>query len=149
MTTREELRGHWNEIRGRIEERWSQLNSSDLDGLEGKTDQLVGRIQQKTGETKRDIQRELDSMVESFSQSASTVADKMGDTLNEAVKNSKEQFAHASDAAREQYEQVNQSVQKGYREAERTVRKHPAESVAVAFGTGLIAGVIVSLAWRR
>ncbi|MCA9006736.1 MAG: DUF883 family protein [Planctomycetaceae bacterium] len=149
MTTREELRGHWNEIRGRIEERWSQLNSSDLDGLEGKTDQLVGKIQQKTGETSRDIQKELDAIVESLSHSASTMAGKVGDTFNEAVKNSREQFAHASEAAREQYEQVNQSVRKGYHEAERTVRKHPAESVAVAFGTGLIAGVIVSLAWRR
>jgi len=69
--------------------------------------------------------------------------------VNETVNQAKEQFSHASEAAREQYERVNESIQEGYHQAEKTVQKNPAESVAVAFGTGLIAGVIISLVWRR
>lgn len=145
MTTREEIRGHWNELRGQIEERWSQLGPGDLDGVDGSTDQLVGKIQQKTGQARQKIEEELDSLLQNVSQSASSATEKLG----EYGKQAQEQFARASDAAREQYDRMSDSLQDGYREAENTVRRRPAESVAVAFGTGLIAGVVVGLALRR
>tara|TARA_R110002111_G_scaffold153375_1_gene220252 strand:- start:240182 stop:240619 length:438 start_codon:yes stop_codon:yes gene_type:complete len=145
MTTREEIRGNWNQLRGRIEERWGQLTSNDLDELEGKADQLVGKIQQKTGETSQKIEAELDAIIKNLSESASCASERIG----ESVKKTKEQLAQVSESAREQYERVSETVQDGYQQAEHTVRKHPAESVAVAFGTGLIAGVIVGLVWRK
>jgi uncharacterized protein YjbJ (UPF0337 family) len=145
MTTREEIRGHWNELRGQIEQRWSQLSPHDLDEVEGDTDQLVGKIQQKTGQAKQKIEEQLDSLLDNLSQSASSATEKMG----EYVKQAKDQFGHVSEAAREQYERASESIQGGYHQAEDMVRRRPAESVAVAFGTGLIAGVIVGLVLRR
>lgn len=145
MTTREEVRGHWNELRGQIEKRWSQLSPHDLDNVDGDTDQLVGTIQQKTGQARQRIEEELDDLLQNLSHSASSAAENVG----EYVKSAKEQFTHASDQARQQYDRMNESFQEGYRHAENAVRRRPAESVAVAFGTGLIAGVIVGLAIRR
>jgi len=145
MTTREEIRGHWNELRGRIEERWSQLGPHDLDEVDADTDQLVGKIQQKTGQARQRIEEELDVLLDDLSQSASSATEKMG----EYVKLAKDQYANASENAREQFGRVSESIQEGYHEAENVVRKRPAESVAVAFGTGLIAGVIVGLVIRR
>lgn len=145
MTTREEIRGHWNELRGRIEERWTQLSPNDLDDVDGNTDQLVGKIQQKTGQARQKIQEELDSMLENLSQSASSGAGKMG----EYTKQAKEQLAQASERTRQQYDRMSHSVQDGYHQAENTVRRHPAESVATAFGTGLVAGLLVGFIMRR
>ncbi|QDU80024.1 hypothetical protein Pla110_17460 [Polystyrenella longa] len=147
MTTSQELKmkGNWNELRGRIEEHWSQLTSSDLDNLEGRKDQIVGKIQQKTGETSQKIEAELNHLLETVCNSAASTTEKLGQT----VQNAQEHLNQASQAARQQMDRMNDSIQQGYQQAEETVRKHPTESVAVAFGTGLIAGVIVSLALRR
>ncbi|MBN70364.1 MAG: general stress protein CsbD [Gimesia sp.] len=149
MVTREEIRGHWNELRGRIEKHWNQLSPHDLDGVEGETDQLVGKIQQKTGQASTEIRQELDCIVDDMSKSAARATEKLGENFENTVNKTKEQFQHASEAARAQYEHLNESMHKGYQQAEQTLRKNPVESVAVAFGTGLIAGVIVSLVWRR
>ena len=48
----------------------------------------------------------------------------------------------------ETYGQVADQIRHGYEEAERTVQRHPTESVLMAFGGGLIAGVIVGLILR-
>lgn len=145
MMTREEIRGHWNELRGRIEERWTQLGPNDLDDVEGNTDQLIGIIQQKTGQARQKIEEELDSMLENLPESQSGAGEKMGQYARQA----QEQFRHASESAREQYNRMGQSVSQGYRQAEDTVRQRPTQSVAAAFGTGLIAGVVVGLIMMR
>lgn len=145
MATREELRGHWNELRGRIEEKWAELGPNDLDDVDADKDQIVGKIQQKTGQTRKNIEDELNTMLRNLSQSASSATEKAG----EYAKQAQEQFSHASEQAREQYARMSRSVEDGYHQAENAIRQRPAESVAVAFGTGLIAGVIVGLALRR
>jgi ElaB/YqjD/DUF883 family membrane-anchored ribosome-binding protein len=43
------------------------------------------------------------------------------------------------------YEGVAESIRSGYDQAQGTVRRNPMESVAVAFGAGIITGVIVGL----
>lgn len=47
MLTREELQGHWNQVKGQIQERWGEITNDELREVEGNTDQLVGLIQQK------------------------------------------------------------------------------------------------------
>ena len=48
----------------------------------------------------------------------------------------------------EGYQQASKSVQDGFEQAERTVRQRPVESLAVAFGTGVITGLLVALVVR-
>ena len=56
-----------------------------------------------------------------------------------------ESMAGAADTARQGYE----ALQQGYAEAERTVQSRPAQSMAVAFGLGMLAGVGVALLLRE
>jgi len=46
------LEGNWNEIKGKLHERWGQLTQDDLQRARGDVDQLVGLIQRKTGEAR-------------------------------------------------------------------------------------------------
>ena len=60
----------------------------------------------------------------------------------------REYLNQASESTSEVSDQVRERVREGYAGAEQLVQRRPAESLAVAFGTGLIAGVIVGLVLR-
>lgn len=54
MTTLK-LKGTWNETKGKLKQKYGQLTDNDLIFEEGKEDELLGRIQKRTGETKESI----------------------------------------------------------------------------------------------
>ena len=54
-----QLKGRWNELKGKIKEKYANLTDDDLKYEEGKDDQLWGRLQQKTGKTIDDLKREF------------------------------------------------------------------------------------------
>lgn len=138
MINRTQLVGNWNQIQGKIRERWDELSEDDLKRVKGDVDQLIGVIQQKTGETRSRIERFLNEMA----QSGETV-------VGEATEAAREYAHHATEAVHDTYEHVADGVRTGYIQAEGAVRRNPFESVAVAFGAGLISGVVVSLLLKR
>ncbi|QCX00584.1 CsbD family protein [Aggregatimonas sangjinii] len=59
---KDKLKGNWNVAKGKIKQEWGDLTDDDLDYQEGKEDELVGRIQKKTGESKERVNEFLDNM---------------------------------------------------------------------------------------
>lgn len=53
--TKLEIKGQWNEVKGKLKQKWAQLTDDDLLFEEGKEEELFGRIQQRTGESKEAI----------------------------------------------------------------------------------------------
>lgn len=53
------LSGNWKQFKGKVKEKWGQLTDDDLDVVEGKRDQLVGRIQERYGYGKDQAEKEL------------------------------------------------------------------------------------------
>ena len=47
-----EIGGDWNIIKGNLKQQWAKLTDDDLQYAEGKQDELIGRIQKRTGETR-------------------------------------------------------------------------------------------------
>jgi uncharacterized protein YjbJ (UPF0337 family) len=54
-----ELKGNWNEVKGKLKQKYGQLTDDDLNLAEGKEDELIGRIQKKLGKTKDEIKKEI------------------------------------------------------------------------------------------
>lgn len=54
-----EVKGAWNELKGKIKQKYGQLTDDDLAYDEGKADEMYGRLQQKLGKTKDEIKKEL------------------------------------------------------------------------------------------
>jgi uncharacterized protein YjbJ (UPF0337 family) len=131
MVTQQQLKGSWREIVGGIKRRWGNLTDDELTSAEGSVEQLVGLIQRKTGEAREKIEQYIDQLA--------------GDGTMETVRDTAKQYV---DTAKQYADQARESIQTGYVEAERMVQRHPLESVAVAFGAGLIGGVIVGLMIR-
>ena len=50
-----ELKGKWNEWKGKIKQEYADWNDDDLTYEEGQEDELFGRLQQKLGKTKDDV----------------------------------------------------------------------------------------------
>lgn len=53
------LRGEWNLIKGKIKEKWGKLTDDDLTEINGKREQLLGKIQKKYGVVKEKAEQEL------------------------------------------------------------------------------------------
>jgi uncharacterized protein YjbJ (UPF0337 family) len=49
------FKGNWNELKGKIKQKYAQLTDDDLLFEEGKEEEVIGRIQKRTGETKENI----------------------------------------------------------------------------------------------
>lgn len=58
------LKGQWNQFKGKIKEQWGKLTDDDLDRAEGRRDQLLGRLQERYGESRAWAERELDAWEE-------------------------------------------------------------------------------------
>jgi uncharacterized protein YjbJ (UPF0337 family) len=52
-----ELKGNWNEIKGKLKQKFAVLTDSDLLFLEGKQEELLGRLQTKLGKTSEEIKK--------------------------------------------------------------------------------------------
>lgn len=57
-----ELKGRWNEVKGRLKQQYANLTDNDLKFEEGKEDELIGRIQKKTEQTKEAITEFLSTL---------------------------------------------------------------------------------------
>ncbi len=55
MPNSTELRGQWNELKGKLKQKYAELTDDDLTYEEGKDDEMWGRIEQKLGKAKKEI----------------------------------------------------------------------------------------------
>ena len=127
MITQEEFVGTWNQLKGRVEEQWGEFADDEWAQCAGNIDQLVGLIQRKTGEARTEIEQTIESWCEQSSHMFAGATAKVQDYATQAVEAAKQQFSEAQDV----------------------VKRHPAESVIVSFGTGLLLGVVVGLVSKR
>ncbi len=56
------LKGTWNEVKGKIKQKYADLTDDDLLQEEGKDDELLGRLQKKTGQTKEQLKEWIESL---------------------------------------------------------------------------------------
>jgi len=57
-----QIKGSWNEVKGKLKQKYGQLTDNDLAFAEGKDEELLGRLQQKLGKSKEDLRKEIESL---------------------------------------------------------------------------------------
>jgi uncharacterized protein YjbJ (UPF0337 family) len=60
--TKLQFKGGWNEVKGKLKQKYGQLTDNDLTFAEGKDDELLGRLQQKLGQSKEDLRKEIENL---------------------------------------------------------------------------------------
>ena len=61
-TMQDKMKGNWNIIKGSLKQQWADLTDDDLLYEEGQEEEVLGRIQKKTGETKDKINDFIDGI---------------------------------------------------------------------------------------
>lgn len=56
------IKGNWNELKGKLKQKFAKLSDNDLAYAEGKEDELLGRLQKVTGKTKEDLVNEINKL---------------------------------------------------------------------------------------
>ena len=137
MVSQQVLEGHWDELKGQIQDTWGSVTEDDLQELKGDFNQVIGVIKRKTGQTRENIERQLNDLLKECS------------TMTERGAAAAREYAGAAaSGAQEAYDAASEQLRRQYAATESMVQNRPLESVAVAFGTGLIAGVIAGLVIR-
>jgi uncharacterized protein YjbJ (UPF0337 family) len=54
-----EIKGDWNITKGKLKQKWAKLTDDDLQYVAGKNDELLGRIQKRTGETREAVEKAI------------------------------------------------------------------------------------------
>ena len=57
-----EVKGNWNEQKGKLKQKFAQLTDNDLMFSEGKKDEMLGKLQVKLGKTKEEFKSIIDSL---------------------------------------------------------------------------------------
>lgn len=55
------IKGNWNQIKGKLMQKWAELTEDDLRYSEGKEDELLGRMQKKTGKSREEVRRMINN----------------------------------------------------------------------------------------
>jgi uncharacterized protein YjbJ (UPF0337 family) len=57
-----ELKGNWNEKKGKLKQKFAALTDNDLMFAEGKKDEMLGRLQIKLGKSKEEMHRIIEEL---------------------------------------------------------------------------------------
>jgi uncharacterized protein YjbJ (UPF0337 family) len=127
------LQGRWNYLKGELKKRWGQLTDDDLRWTEGNIDQLIGRIQERTGETRDAIENYLGQF-----------ASEGRATVSSAVESAGAYAQEVSHRLRDRYGALSQQAQESFYTARDYISRNPMGWIAIAFGVGVLTGVLVS-----
>ena len=54
------LKGQWTQVKVRVREKWGKLTNDDLDQIQGRAEQLIGRVQERYGIAREEAKRQVD-----------------------------------------------------------------------------------------
>ena len=58
-----ELEGNWAQFKGKVKAKWGKLTDDDLDRIEGRREELIGRIQERYGKSRDATDQEVNEFL--------------------------------------------------------------------------------------
>lgn len=120
----------WSHLSNKVREQWSDVTAEDIEQTKGNAEELISAVQQKTGETREIVERFIREGLDQASTQFNQLRESTSHYSEEAV-----------EAMREGYDRASAQIRESYSEAQRYVRRKPTESLAIAFGAGILTGL--------
>ena len=128
---------HWQEIKSRLQKRWGQIEDNDLK-MPMSMAELSDLVQKKTGEAKTQVEGFLSEVLGGLRDRAESLRTSISP-----------QIQSLQDAAAGHYEDATAGLRDGYASVESQVRAKPGQTLAIAFGVGIVAGLLLGGGSRR
>jgi uncharacterized protein YjbJ (UPF0337 family)/outer membrane murein-binding lipoprotein Lpp len=129
------LEGDWKQLRGKVKARWGKLTDDDLAVIQGRRDELEGKIQERYGYAKSQARREIEDWYRS---TESHLADEI-DTIRTEIQNLSSTVGRI---ANKQIGRAQVRATEAAHEAEVAIARNPLTAIAIAVGLGFLLGVI-------
>lgn len=117
--------GSWHQIKGQLRQKFALLDDDDLEFLEGKGEELLGRLQTKLGLTKEALIELLNNLKEAAKNLAGDVKAKVTGTVGDACE-------HTRQRARTLHEEAGDYVS-----------QQPRKALLTALAAGFVAGLLM------
>jgi uncharacterized protein YjbJ (UPF0337 family) len=62
----DQVQGKWTQVKGKAHEKWGKLTNDDLDVINGKREQFVGRLQERYGILKEEAEKQVDEFAKAL-----------------------------------------------------------------------------------
>lgn len=140
--------GSWNQVKGKLRQKFGQLTDDDLNFAEGKGEELLGRLEHKLGmgadqlhRTLNDLKSSINSggVRETIEQARAKVSEVADEIKTAASAKSDELKAQAGEV----YEEARQRARTVHEDAEEYIRSNPRESVFTALVAGFVVGLMI------
>jgi uncharacterized protein YjbJ (UPF0337 family) len=138
MISQQQLEEHWDELKACLQKRWGHLTDDELQQTRGDRTLLLGALERRTGLS----QREIEEFIDQAAGGAQTIVQRAADAVGQYA-------GQAAESVRKQYGQAVEGVRGGYGYAEQAVRRRPAESAAIAFGAGVVTGLVIGMVFAQ
>ena len=127
----------WRSIRKQVSQHWPELTQDDLEQVSGDSRKLIAIIHQRTGKSLPEIEEVIDDIALNSNGLLSRVSNAITDVASNTA-------AQVSEAAGVTYERSTESIGRAYDSLGDSVRRSPATVLPVAFGVGVLLGLILS-----
>jgi uncharacterized protein YjbJ (UPF0337 family) len=137
------IEGDWKRLKGNAKEQWGRLTDDDLAAINGRREQLEGKLQERYGYAKDRIKREIDDWAFQVRTSARKVANDadLSDEVDAIRGDVQKLAATIGDVAKRQAGRAQDSAVETMHTAENYIRQNPLQAVAIAAGLGFLYGV--------
>ncbi len=62
----DQIEGNWKQVKGKARAKWGDLTDDDVDSVNGRREQLVGKIQERYGMERDKAEKEVDDWVDNM-----------------------------------------------------------------------------------
>jgi uncharacterized protein YjbJ (UPF0337 family) len=70
------MAGQWKQMKGKVREKWGDLTDDDLDMINGRREQLIGKLQERYGLARDAAERQADEFAKVLDEDAGTSEDR-------------------------------------------------------------------------
>ena len=145
MTTFSFDESTWNQLKGKLRQKYGQLTDDDVQFAEGKGEELLGRLQQKLGLGADALQAVLGELCAPgvVHQKVQQAKDKAAEIAEDIKIRASATAAELKDYAGESYEQVTRKARSLHEDGEEYVRQNPRPAVLTALAAGFVVGLLI------
>ena len=135
------MEGNLKQVKGNAKKQWGKLTDADLTAIDGRREELEGKIQERYGYTKYRVRKEIDDWYRSIAYDPTRKSEDLAAQIDTIRADLERLTSTVARVANKQIERAQDKAVEATQQAEDVVRQNPTSALAIAFSVGFLIGV--------